>query len=279
MNNAYKQILSFLKEKPELYQRSTAPLWDEAHISGEMLKAHLAFDVDAASRKLSFIVCSVNWIARNYLKEGESKLLDLGCGPGLYDELFHMAGFSVTGIDLSKRSIEYAKKSAKAKNLRIEYHYQNYLEINYENIFDVAVLIYCDFGVLTPVDRKNLLLKVKKALRPAGKLILDGFTKNELKSFVPGRTIEYCEGGFWSISPYACIQSNYLYPETENYVEQYLVITEDGCQCYNNWNQVYSAASLGKELANAGFERIELYGDAAGKPLSEESRTICAVAW
>lgn len=279
MSESYKQILGFLKEKPELYRKSTAPFWDDEHISGEMLKAHLAYDVDAASRKRSFIISSVNWIASNYLKEGESKLLDLGCGPGLYGELFHMAGFSFTGIDFSRRSVEYAKRSAKAKNLCVEYLCQNYLEMNYESCFDVAVLIYCDFGVLEPADRKILLSKIKKALRPQGKLILDGFTKNEIKSFVSGRTIEYCEGGFWSPSPYACIQSNYLYPDTDNYLEQYVVIAEDGCQCYNNWNQIYSAASLGKELFNAGFERIEMYGDAAGKPLDEESRTICAVAW
>ncbi len=41
------------------------------------------------------------------------KLLDLGCGAGIYSELLYDKGFSVTGIDFSKRSIEYAQNHAK----------------------------------------------------------------------------------------------------------------------------------------------------------------------
>ena len=76
-------------------------------------------------------------------KSGQGKqLLDLGCGPGIYSELLYDKGFSVTGIDFSKRSIEYAQNHARETNRKIRYSYQNYLEMNYENEFDVIILIY-----------------------------------------------------------------------------------------------------------------------------------------
>ncbi|WP_312869993.1 methyltransferase domain-containing protein [Fontibacillus panacisegetis] len=42
-----------------------------------------------------------------------NKLLYLGCGPGIYAEMFHDTGFIVTEIDYSRRSIEYATEQAK----------------------------------------------------------------------------------------------------------------------------------------------------------------------
>jgi len=56
-------------------------------------------------------------------------LLDLGCDPGLYATRFAQAGFNVTGVYYSRRSIAYASNSANENHLNITYRYQNYLEI------------------------------------------------------------------------------------------------------------------------------------------------------
>ena len=90
--------------------------------------------------------------------------------------------------------------------------------------------------------------------------------------------VEYLEQGFWSGKPHVCIQRNYQYPETNNYVEQYVIVTEDACQCYNNWNQIYTVESMEKELREAGFEDIVFFDDAAGRPYTGNADTICAVS-
>lgn len=274
----YRRILEFLKEKPVLYAPSTVPFWDGEHISKGMLQAHLTPDIDGASRKHDFIEKSVRWIARDCGIKSGAKLLDLGCGPGMYTERFYREGFCVTGIDFSKRSIQYAASRAATEGMSIDYIYKNYLNIDFEDVFDIITLIYCDFGVLSPENRTVLLNKIRKALKPGGILILDGFTPRELDSFHQGRTIQYCGQGFWSPEPHMCIQSNILYPETGNYLEQYIIVTENDCQCYNNWNQVFTAESLKTELKDAGVKYIDLYDNAAGKTFTGLSSTICAVA-
>jgi len=124
------KILEYLK-KPELYAESTSKFWDDDHISKGMLEAHLHPTWDAATRNYKFVDNSVEWISKLAPSEKYKKLLDLGCGPGLYAERFVKKGYKLTGVDFSKRSIEYAKEKAKEKALDIEYIYKNYLQIDY----------------------------------------------------------------------------------------------------------------------------------------------------
>ena len=60
-------------------------MWTDTHISKELLEIHLNQDIGLASRKLSTIKSTVNWILDNSPKKN-LKILDLGCGPGLYAE-------------------------------------------------------------------------------------------------------------------------------------------------------------------------------------------------
>ena len=72
----------------------------------------------------------------------------------------------MTGVDFSQRSIDYAKKSAVKNNLNIEYLYENYLDMELNRLFDAAVMIYCDYGVLSTDDRGKLLQNVYRHLKP-----------------------------------------------------------------------------------------------------------------
>lgn len=175
----YQTLLHYVSCKPSLYAPSTKAFWDDEQISRFMLEAHLDPNLEAATRKYDFVCASAAWILEHWKPQNGDRLLDLGCGPGIYAELFCKGGLSVTGLDISRRSIAYAKEQAKEKRLDIEYLCENYLDMDYEDCFDIVTLIYCDFGVLSPSDRHRLLRKVRKALRKDGFLVLDGFTKRE----------------------------------------------------------------------------------------------------
>lgn len=169
-----KTIAAMLNPAP--YAPGTSSLWDDPHISKNMLKAHLSADVDGATRKHDFVARSVEWIATLAPPAKYPRLLDLGCGPGIYGNLLAKRGYSVTGIDLSERSISYAVEAARQSALDVTYICQNYLELNEMNDFDVITLIYCDFGVLSDADRRQLLMKIYQGLKPGGVLIFDVFT-------------------------------------------------------------------------------------------------------
>lgn len=60
-----------------------------------MLKAHLDPEFDGASRKLDFIEKSVAWITERIPPADYPLLLDIGCGPGIYAELFTKKGYQL----------------------------------------------------------------------------------------------------------------------------------------------------------------------------------------
>ncbi len=263
--------------KPELYTPSTNKFWDDDHISKGMLEAHLNPDLEAASRKHEFLDKSVNWISKIAPSSQYKLLLDLGCGPGLYAERFKNAGYSVTGMDFSKRSIEYAKEQTLINKSNIEYHYQNYLTINYIEQFDVITLIYCDYAALSFMDRLTLLKKVYQALKPGGKFIFDVFTPVMRKA--ESHLWQYSDkGGFLSEKSHICLESVYQYDdEDKTELRQYIVITEDAVNCYNIWDHFFTRDALLPEIQAIGFSTFEFYGDIAGKEFSQTGETICGV--
>ena len=85
-------------------------------------------------------------------------LLDIGCGPGIYAERFTKEGYQVTGIDFSKRSIDYALESALRQELSITYLFQDYLQMNLKKVFDFGTMIYCDMNLSLKVKHGNSVI-------------------------------------------------------------------------------------------------------------------------
>jgi SAM-dependent methyltransferase len=263
--------------KPELYAPSTNPFWDDEHISKGMLEAHLNPNWEAATRKHEFLEQSVNWISTIAPPSQYKSLLDLGCGPGLYAERFGRAGYSVTGVDFSRRSIAYAKEQTVLNKSNIEYHYLNYLTIDYVEQFDVITLIYCDYPELSSTDRLVLLGKVYRALKPNGKFIFDVFTPRMRKE--ESRSWQYfAEGGFFNEKPHICLECVYQYDDEDNTeLRQCIVLSEDTVNCYHIWDHFFTREALLSEIQVAGFTAFEFYGDVAGKGFSDNGETICGV--
>lgn len=78
--------------------------------------------------------------------------------------------------------------------------------MNYNEEFDLVILIYCDYGVLLIENRRLLMEKIYDSLKFGGKLILDVFIINKYNNF---EEIKYWEinedGGFWSNEKYMCL--------------------------------------------------------------------------
>lgn len=268
-----EKLFSLLK-KPTLWKRSNEPFWDDEHISKGMLEAHLNPNLDAASRKHETIERSVKWLS-DIIPSG-SKILDLGCGPGLYTKRLSDMGYDVIGMDFSRRSIAYAKEH----DTRTEYIDQNYLELNFTNTFDAITLIYCDYAALTQPERKILLTKVHQALKPKGLFIFDVFTDVHFKSKSNKTSWSVHEnGGFWSAEPHICLEGTYLYENNTVAANQYIIITDNGMNEYLTWDTSYTRQALAEELLSSGFDVKGAFGDVCGSLYTGKSDTLCFVAY
>ncbi len=275
----YGQLLQILGRRPVLHEKSTAAFWNDPHVSVGMLKAHLDPHVQGATREHAFVDRSVAWIKRILPPEKYKKLLDLGCGPGLYAERFCFSGYDVTGVDLSERSIAYATERSECQKLHIEYRLEDYLSFSDCDTYDIATLIYCDFGVLPPIDRRTLLHNAFAALKSEGALLLDVFTPREYKNKPEGMRIQYCDDGFWSEEPHALIDSFFRFDDSRDYCDRHIVLTSASLGCYHLWNHAFTVDELKGDLLCAGFARVDFYNDVAGAPYSKNGRTLCAIAY
>ena len=261
-------------EKPPLYTKTKGEFWNDEYISKQMLKAHLDPEFNGASRKLKFIDKSVDWIKEIVPSTDYPLLLDIGCGPGIYAERFCKQGYEVTGIDFSKRSINYAKNSALKNRLDIAYHYQNYLDMKLYKVFDFAAMIDCDYGALSTLDRKNLMRRVYQHLKPSAKFLLDVFSLETYNSFQEMQTWEICKnGGFWREGGYIALYGHYKYSNSVT-LEQTTIISNTNTATYYLWNTCFTKETLIEEAKEAGFKVCEVFGDIAGEPYHRDSPTI-----
>lgn len=77
--------LEHLAERPRPFERTTVrELWADPHVSERMLAFHLDERVDVASYRGAFIAASVAWIDERFGLARGVRVLDAGCGPGLY---------------------------------------------------------------------------------------------------------------------------------------------------------------------------------------------------
>ncbi len=274
MNQIISQLVE-LQQKPAPFTPGEPLFWDDPHISSKMLKVHLDPDIEAASRKPETIDRSIKWLIESLELKAGASLLDLGCGPGLYASRFAQAGFHVTGVDYSRRSIEYATKFASANNLHITYRHQNYLELTDENQYDAAFLIYGDFCPLDPEQRAMLLQNIHRALKPSGKFVLDVSTREHRRKHGNKNGWYALESGFWKPGPHLVLEEGFDYPERSIWLDQYTVIEADGkVSVYRNWFQDYTPESITTELMAGGFTVESFWGDLTGQPYTQDSEWI-----
>jgi len=250
--------LHLAAQRPALYEKGDSIIWTDEHISGKLLELHLNPEVDSASRSLKSINRTHKFIS-SFCTEAPMNILDLGCGPGLYLEKLAEAGHHCTGVDFSKNSIRYAENQARDLGLKISYVHQDYLELDYQNQFDLIILIYTDLGVLIPDERAGLLDRIHRALKPGGKFIFDVLNdRNKEQKFQENQTWSYEFSGFWKPTSYLELANGFHYPEAKVFLKQHTIVDEaDRIQNYRFWTHYFNTEDMIKILSSGGFVMTE----------------------
>ena len=248
-------------------------LWNDPHIAKGMLEAHLSPDTDAASYRPEKIraICSHLKSAMG-LKRGD-RAVDLGCGPGLYCASLAAEGIRMTGIDRSENSIRYAREQA---GEREEYALQSYLEPFGEGLFDAAMMISQDYGVLNPESRRMLLGNIRRALKPGGCFAFDvpGMAAYRRRLETTAAKWSAVDSGFWRPSRHFVLEDTLFYPEIHAVCDRYFVLDDGGAKVYRVWQTFFSPESIRAELEESGFRVEEVLGDLSGETYDPASTVI-----
>ncbi|MFE0267355.1 SAM-dependent methyltransferase [Nocardiopsis alba] len=258
--------LSEMGRRPALYGRTTtAALWTDPHISGRMLAHHLDPDVEAASHGHGFVDRAVTWMRGRFDLGPGSRLLDLGCGPGLYTVRLARHGVRATGVDFSPSSVEYAERVARGEGVPARHLCRDYLSLRLSERFDLAVMVMRDYCAMTPRDRLRLLDVVDRHLVSGGALLFDVDAEPALERV--REDVEYAPGlmdGFWAAEPYHGFRHTFRYDRERVSLDRYDIVTASEVRVFHNWVRYFDPTSLASELARGGFVVEERYGDLTG---------------
>ena len=272
--------LEEINSSPAPFQFYTADtLWTDNHISKKVIESHLNEDIEVSIQNREFINHSVDWIVTHFGIEKNRRVADFGCGMGTYATQLAEKGADVTGIDFSETFIQHAKEVAKQKEMDINYVLQDSLEFETEERFDLITLLLCDFCALSPSQRKTMLKKFYKFLKPDGSVLIDVYSLNAFNQREEAETYEHSRlNGFWSPENYYCFQNTFKYDEEKVVLDKYTIIEKERTRIAYNWLQYYSEDSLRKEFEENGFNVEGFYSDVTGTTTSPESLEIVIIA-
>jgi SAM-dependent methyltransferase len=195
-----------------------------------------------------------------------SKIIDFGCGPGLYTSRFAKLGANIVGVDFSSRSIAFAKEQATQAKDQITYIEADYLEYEPNGKFDLITMIMCDYCALAPAQRSAILAKFKGLLSAEGRVVLDVYSLQAFESKQEGSVFgKDLMDGFWSSDPYFGFMMSFKYDEDKVSLDKYTIVEKERVKEVYNWLQYFSPESLEREVSAAGLEVEVLIGDVAGQ--------------
>jgi 2-polyprenyl-3-methyl-5-hydroxy-6-metoxy-1,4-benzoquinol methylase len=278
--NLMFELLKEINARPEPFQYYTADtLWTDEHTSKKMLEYHLNESVDVSSRKGEFIQRSVDWIVSHFNVNSQTCIADFGCGPGLYTTRLAEKGADVTGVDFSERSIRYAKETAAQKDLGVHYIQQNYLEFETDKRFDLIIMIMCDFCALSPSQRRTMIRKFSKLLKPGGSVLLDVYSLVSFDQRKEAATYEHnLLDGFWSPESYYGFLNTFKYDQEKVVLDKYTIIEQTRTRVIYNWLQYFSRNAIATEFEANGLKIAEVYSDVAGTPFKSDTPEFAVVA-
>jgi SAM-dependent methyltransferase len=189
------------------------------------------------------------------------ELLDIACGAGDQSVEFAKLGLKVTAFDISERLIEFAKECGTDYDVSVNFFTGDMLKMSFENQFNGAVLLSHSFGFFDHDENERVLKDAHKALKNKGCLLLDLMNPYNIPRFQKVWTL--LDGGYLLNEPHLLdAPAGVLRGRPATFIDtvndRIVLMDEDALS--NNDIRMYTALEIRTMLEDAGFQKVEFYG-------------------
>jgi len=238
--------------------------WFDGFFEGDWLD-HLALgsSPEWTERQVDFLVEQLD------LREG-TRVLDLACGRGRIALPLAQRGCRVTGLDLSPRSLELARRGAEAAGVELELLHRDMRELDAVEAFDVVLNVFSSFGYFAEQpDDERVVRAVARALVPGGAFFIDTVNAITLAPRFREREWSELEGGVTLLERRSWDQLRGRMETTWTFVRP------DGSRTEAAFSlRMYTAAELVAMLGAAGLEVDGAWGGWDGADLADGHRIL-----
>jgi SAM-dependent methyltransferase len=201
-----------------------------------------------------------------------ARVLDLCCGVGRHSLEFSRRGFQVTGVDRTAAYLEEARTRAAEEGLDTEFVQDDMRSFCRLEAFDAIINYFTSFGYFeSEDDERRVLGNAYRSLRPGGVLLMDMMGKEILARVFRERDWREEEGML-------VLEERTLAADWSSLDNRWIILKDGDQREVKVTTRQYSAAELGGLLKDAGFARVDVYGDLSGAPYDMAARRLIAVA-
>jgi SAM-dependent methyltransferase len=239
--------------------------WDDPMFSARMLAEHLDQRHDLASRRRSVIAEHVVWLRT--IGPDPGRVLDLGCGPGLYLEGLAAAGWECVGVDVSPAAIEYARQHAPG-----EYVLGDFTSSAIDGPFDLVLCLFGEVSTIGIDAFRTLLAQLPGRLGAVGHAVIERSTVAGVQNKgTRGNSWYRAFGGLFGDGPHLVLRESRWFEAESASVERWWVVRESDPtpQMYGSTTWSYEA-ELDRAIADAGLRVVGRFGDLAGAPCAPD---------
>ncbi len=258
---------------PEPWGNVSKIPWDDPDFSRRMLDEHLSQAHDAASRRSEMIERHVAWIHDQVLQQRPARILDLGCGPGLYLNRLARLGHNCAGIDFGPASIAHARDTAESLQLGCTFSLGDLRTTPFPDNQDLIMLIFGEFNVFQRHEALDILVRSRRALRDGGTVLLEVHTDAAVRRMGDEPSAwRAAERGLFSDKPHIRLDDACWIEAAQVAINRHFVIdaASTAVELYGSSVQAYSNDDYNDLLMEAGFERLEWRDDWPGLEGSDE---------
>ncbi len=193
--------------------------------------------------------------------ESGDSILDLCCGYGRLAVPLAMAGYRVTGVDISSTALDQLKSAAEENSVRIRAVQADMRSLPFTDEFDAAILMNHSFGVFhNDLDNRTVINACARGMRSGAVLLIELHNPATMSEFLGGaKGTDVVRMGRWDVN------LDWSYIDSES-VFQMRFVWHRGQRRIEKWHRlkIYDVQELESMCQESGFSRVEFYADLTG---------------
>jgi SAM-dependent methyltransferase len=223
-----------------------------------------------ASRRGALIDGHVAWLSA--LVPDGRRVLDLGCGPGLYLERFAQAGWHGVGIDVSPAAIDHGVSRTRELGVECTYLLGDLRSTSLSGGFDLVLCLFGELSTFPIEDVRGVVDSVTSHLNDRGRIVIELSTRAGLAGKASRPVSWYtANGGLLADGPHVVLRESHWFESEGASVERWWVLDELSSQPRMFGSTTWWHYDIDRAISGAGLVVDGRFADLAGAPHAEGS--------